>query len=85
METIERTRVVIAEEALTGLTLHDYCDAEKAGNVQAYVRVHKDGQVLDFCKHHFEVHEPTLIIKGYKVVDDRRTLLQEKSKPQDDD
>lgn len=64
------TETVVEES----LTLHDRCDAESVP-VQAHVRVRKDAKVLDFCKHHFERLELSLLAAGWAVTDDSRESL----------
>lgn len=74
-----QVRFEFADGALEDLSPFDTCDAERGTVTQARVRVLRaaDGRVLvlDFCKHHFEVHELSLIASGFEVIDDRRMDL----------
>lgn len=71
---------ISAEEVLTGTASLEpgaTCDATASGTETAVVRLVNDqGQVLDFCAHHFAQHEIHLLgIAGYTIADDNREIL----------
>lgn len=60
-------------QVVEALTAADRCDRCQA---QAMVRVVlTTGGLLLFCKHHFDQHEPGLLLAGASVTEDRRTDL----------
>jgi hypothetical protein len=57
----------------------DRCDARGCG-VQAYVRVALvDAGTLDFCHHHYELYEDSLMLQGAVVAADDRRMLRRAS------
>ncbi len=62
-------------DARPRLTATDYCDADAAIEIAAYVRLAKGNQTLDLCKHHFDINEAALLAAGWIVTDDRRADL----------
>jgi hypothetical protein len=55
--------------AVEDLKASDRCDRCSA---RALVRVSAKGSVLDFCSHHFEKMQATLLGKGFFVTEDKR-------------
>ena len=50
--------------------------SDASPTAQAVVRVRKNHMVLDFDKHHFEIHEAALIADGWSVIEDIRSTLR---------
>lgn len=70
--------VIVPETPATSvepLTLHDMCDQEASGAVQAYVRMSKGTATLDLCAHHFALSAFNLMLAGWDVAHDRRAEL----------
>lgn len=52
------------------------CDAAASGSETAVVRVANPfGDVIDFCAHHFAVHEAALFAGSFDLVHDNRAVL----------
>lgn len=65
------------------LVLADRCDKCRAG--QAFARYMNDaGHFLDFCMHHTNEFEATLLGQGFFVIEDKRPLVNTKPSPSSD-
>jgi len=52
------------------------CDATASGAEDAQVRLVRGRAILDFCSHHFAVHELDLAAAGWRVTHDNRGQLR---------
>lgn len=72
MTTALSTEEVTTEAEYPALTAADRSDASASGAVQALVRVAKNGRDLLLDGHTYAVNEATLLVDGWKVIEDAR-------------
>ena len=64
------------DERYLSLREKDRCDA--CPDSRAFVRVVTPNGELLFCGHHYKRYEPTILLRGYEVLDQRNLLNRER-------
>lgn len=63
------------ENKVPTLTTRDRCDSSAAEQASVVVSKPGIGQLF-LCSHHFNEHEPRLIVEGWSISDQRETLFK---------